>query len=201
MKRETEHKTIAIFDFDGTITTKDTLFDFTKFYHGKLKYICGVFLLFPILVSHKLGLISAEKAKKIFISFFFKGQDRDIFNQICDEYESRINKILNSDAIDKIKWHQQQGHLTIINSASLENWIQPWAESQNIETVIATRIEIVNNLITGKFIGKNCNGIEKVRRFRETFPNTDNYTIYVYGDSSGDKELLSIADYPFFRKF
>lgn len=201
MEGKDQYKAIAIFDFDGTITTKDTLFDFTKFYHGKLKFISGMLLLSPILALHKLGLLSAEKAKQTFISFFFKGQYCDKFNQVCDEYESQINKILNPDAIKKIKWHQQQGHLVIINSASVENWIQPWAESIGISIILATRIEVINTQLTGRFIGKNCNGREKVVRFRETFPNTTNFPIYAYGDSSGDKELLAIANYPFFRKF
>lgn len=201
MEDKATYKAIAIFDFDGTITTKDTLFDFTKFYHGKLKYTCGIFILLPILVLHKLGFISAEKTKQIFISFFFKGENIGKFNRICGEYTSRIDTILNEEAIKKIKWHQQQGHLVIINSASVENWIQPWADLIGIETVIATKIEVTDKLLTGKFLSKNCNGIEKVVRFREIFTNTSGCPIYAYGDSSGDKDLLSIANYPFFRKF
>ena len=67
--------------------------------------------------------------------------------------------------------------------------------------LIATRLEIKDDLMTGKFLTKNCYGIEKVNRVKEAY-NLDDYDcIYVYGDSRGDKELLELADKSFYKPF
>ena len=89
----------------------------------------------------------------------------------------------------------------LINSASICNWILPWAQSVDIENVIGTEIEVKEGVITGKFKGENCYGVEKVKRFLELYPYRDTYQLYVYGDSSGDKPLLDIADFPFYKEF
>jgi phosphoserine phosphatase len=67
--------------------------------------------------------------------------------------------------------------------------------------VIATEPEIKNGVLTGRFSTPNCYGQEKKRRFLEKYPDRDRYILYVYGDSNGDKELLEMADKPFFRCF
>ncbi|MFV0331866.1 MAG: HAD-IB family hydrolase [Dysgonomonas sp.] len=192
---------IAAFDFDGTITNKDTLFDFIHFYFGMPRMILGVILLSPVLILFKLGFIKNNKAKQILFSYFFKGKKIDDFDDVCQKYSARVGEILRPKAIDEIKEHQQEGHLVIIDSASICNWIAPWAKQMGVLEVIGTRIEIENGIITGKFFGENCYGQEKVRRLLELYPNRDTYELYAYGDSSGDKELLEIADYPYYRKF
>lgn len=196
-----DKKVLAIFDFDGTITAKDTLFDFIKFYVGKQRLYMGILILSPILISFKLGIINNEKAKQILFSYFFKGKRASNFDAICQQYAEYLPKILNQEAFGKIEWHQQQGHLVIIDSASIENWIAPWAKAMAINDVIGTKMEVMDGIITGQFDGKNCHGIEKVNRLVKRYPDYRSYTIYAYGDSNGDKELLSIADYPFYRKF
>ena len=42
-------KTIAVFDFDGTITTKDTLLYFILFTRGYWAFMMGFFLYSPLL--------------------------------------------------------------------------------------------------------------------------------------------------------
>lgn len=194
-------RTIAVFDFDGTITTRDTLFDFICFYHGKIKLFVGLSILSPILILFKLGLIRNSKAKQILFSFFFKGVKATDFDSICEKYSNRINEILNKNAIEKIMWHQSEGHDVIIDSASISNWIKPWASSLGITTVIGTEIDLKDEIISGVFSSENCYGQEKVNRFIEIYPERELYQLYVYGDSAGDKELLSIADFPFYRRF
>lgn len=192
---------IAAFDFDGTITTKDTLFDFIRFYFGFPRLILGLVLLSPVLIFFKLGLIANNKAKQILFSYFFKGINIKDFDAVCQKYSDRVGAILKSEAINKIREHQAKGHSVIIVSASISNWIIPWAEKEGIVEVIGTKIEIRNNIITGKFLGENCYGQEKVNRLLKAYPNKSDYQLYAYGDSNGDKPLLNLADCPFYRKF
>lgn len=195
-------KVIAVFDFDGTITTKDTLFDFISFCFGRFRLLFGIFALSPILVAFKLNTISNEVAKQEMLYHFFAQKGYDFFTEQCNLYKERINKIVQKKALDKIKWHQEKGHQVVIISASIEDWIKPWAKELGIEQVYGTRLEVdEENRITGRLASRNCHGEEKVNRLLEAYPNREEYTLYVYGDSNGDKELLKMADFPFYKTF
>lgn len=189
-------RVIAAFDFDGTITTKDTLFDFIRFYHGQSKFLCGLLVVSPILICFKLGFITNEKAKQKLFSHFFKGTSINEFNDFCHSYADRINTFCYQSTIKQLRKHQNQNDEIVLISASIENWIKPWASAHSIKRVLATQIEVKNGLITGRFSSKNCYGQEKVNRLKKTYPNRDEYILYAYGDSSGDKELLAFADSP-----
>jgi phosphatidylglycerophosphatase C len=67
--------------------------------------------------------------------------------------------------------------------------------------MIAIRIEFVDGKITGKFATINCFGIEKVNRTKERFDLSEYSYIYTYGDSSGDKVMLSISIASYFKYF
>lgn len=191
-----EEYTVAAFDFDGTITTKDTLFDFIAFYHGKAKLIKGLCVLSPILIAFKAGIISNSTAKEKLFSFFFKGESADKYNQICQSYANRITSICNQSTLEKINSHKQQNHKLIIVSASNANWIKPWAVSMGFDQVLGTEIEVKDEKLSGKFSSPNCYGKEKANRLLALYPNRSEYVLYAYGDSNGDKELLALADYP-----
>lgn len=189
-------KVIAAFDFDGTITTKDTLFDFIGFYVGRRRLIAGLIILCPMLICYKIGLIKNNVAKQKLFSFFFKNESIDRFNKKGVEYSRSIELITKKETIDKIRWHQSEGHQIIIVSASVKNWIEPWAQQMNIDHVLSTEVSITENLIAGTFSTENCYGQEKVNRLLAQYPDRNSYILYAYGDSRGDKELLELADYP-----
>ena len=79
-------KGIAFFDFDGTITTKDTLLEFIKFSKGSFLFYLGFLINSPYLVAMKLGLISNQVAKEKVLRFFFKNKDINEFNELCNKF-------------------------------------------------------------------------------------------------------------------
>ncbi|MEJ1959737.1 MAG: HAD-IB family phosphatase [Nitrosomonadales bacterium] len=90
----------------------------------------------------------------------------------------------------------------MIISASLELYVQPWGTSAGFDDVIATKLEMAGDgCTTGKLSGANCFGIEKIRRLEALLGTREGYTLYAYGDSRGDRELLSSADYAYYKKF
>lgn len=203
MKNKKNYKyTLAAFDFDKTITKIDTLNDLLLLNFGYKKFILKMFLLSPLLVLYVLKLIPNYVAKQNLFSHFFRGYRDENFNKICTDYSlKRIDGIIKKEALNKIRWHKEKGHKVIIISASMENWIKPWAEKNSIDDVISTLPEIKDNILTGKFSGSNCYGEEKVKRFLEKYPDKNEYFLYAYGDSRGDRELLNLADEGFYRKF
>jgi len=193
--------TLALFDFDGTITTDDSLIKFIRFVVGDTKFIWGMTLLSPMLTAYKLKLIPNYKAKQYMLSYFFKGMSEEKFLEVANEYSlNHIDTILRPKAMEKIAWHKEQGHKIVIVSASIECWLKPWCDKNELE-LIATKLEIKNGIVTGRFKTKNCYGIEKAVRVREIY-NLDDYDhIYAYGDSRGDTELLELAHTKNFRAF
>jgi len=193
--------TLALFDFDGTITTHDSLIKFIRYSVGDLKTAWGMLLLSPMLVIFKLKLIPNYKAKQMMISYFFKGMDEIAFKKCAKEYSlNHIASILRPKAMKKIAWHKEEGHKVVIVSASMKSWLKPWCDENNLD-LIATRLEINNGIVTGKFLTKNCYGIEKANRVNERYNLSDYNHIYAYGDSRGDKELLALADKNFYKPF
>jgi len=192
---------IAFFDFDGTITKDDSFIKFIRFVVGDTKFVIGIAALFPILIAYKLKHIPNYKAKQYMLSYFFKGMSKEKFIQVAYEYSlNYIDTIIRSKAMEKIVWHKEQGHMVVIVSASIECWLKPWCNKNGLG-LIATKLEIKDSRITGKFLTKNCYGIEKANRVKKEYI-LDNYDyIYAYGDSCGDKELLELADESFYKPF
>ena len=192
---------IAVFDFDGTITTKDSYIEFIIHCFGKFKTYLGFLFLSPVILLYKIRIVSNDFAKEITFTYFFKGMEVFHFLDKCDSFKYKISVILKNEALNKIAFHQSEGHQLVIVSASMEDWIRPWAMENHFVDVIGTQPEIINNKLTGKFATKNCYGIQKVIRLKKKISQLDQKTLHAYGDSKGDKELLKIADFPFYKCF
>lgn len=192
---------LALFDFDGTITKKDTFLEFIKFYKGATAYYLGMMLLSPFLILFKLKIFPNWKAKEMVIAHFFKGVSLVEFQKICDDFALQvIPGIIRPKAIQKLKEHISQGDKVVIVSASAENWISAYIKTLEID-LIATKLEVKDGKITGKISGLNCYGAEKVNRIKAVLNKEQYGKIYAYGDSSGDKELLAFASERFYRHF
>ena len=192
---------LAVFDFDGTITTKDSLFEFLKFHHGSTWVWAKLTLFAPVMILYWTRIIPNWKAKEMLLTYFFKGTPASTFLDSCKRFSDQIiPTILREEAMKKLAYHQKNGDRTLVISASVENWLHGWCEQNQLE-LIATKMQIKDNKITGKILGKNCYGIEKVNRLKDYLDLEDYREVYAYGDSKGDRELLGIASRPFFRKF
>jgi phosphatidylglycerophosphatase C len=62
-------------------------------------------------------------------------------------------------------------------------------------------LEVKNGVVTGKIDGKNCNGKEKAKRIKQAINLNEYDSIYAYGDSAGDKQMLALATYTYYKNF
>ena len=192
---------LVLFDFDGTITIADTMFLFTKFAVGTPRFIFGLSVLALPLVLHKLKLVSAQKAKEIFLSHFFSGTEKTKFDELGKNFsEKNIPGFVRPAALDAINNYKKSGCRIIVVSASAENWMATWCANNGLE-VLATRLEVVDGKITGRIAGNNCNSEEKVNRIKEKVNLADYAEIIVYGDTSGDLPMLALATEKHFKPF
>lgn len=194
-------KNIALFDFDGTITTKDTMFEFIRFVAGPVRFVTGMLFVSPVLVSVKAGLISAQSGKETLLGHFFKHMPEKDFTAHGRRFcEQKIPELIRPGALKKITEHKENGDDVVIVTASALQWVKPWADKYNIP-VLATALAADFNGITGKLDGINCNGEEKVKRIRAGYDLSAYQSVYCYGDSKGDLPMLSLATNAFFKPF
>ncbi|SFV33007.1 HAD-IB family hydrolase [Thermoflavifilum thermophilum] len=196
-----EKQALAIFDFDHTLTTGDTLLAFIRFVKGKNKFISGLLRLSPTLILYKLHLMNNQKAKEKVLTHFFGGMNAREFAKYGMAFQENILPgMLRKEAMEALSLHQKKNNQIIVITASAREWIAQWCDQHAI-LCIATQLEIKEEKITGKIEGKNCYGEEKLRRLLETIDLKQFEEIHVYGDSKGDKELLSIATHPHYKSF
>jgi phosphatidylglycerophosphatase C len=193
---------IAAFDFDKTLTDCDSFRHFLREAVGPVRFYRGIFRLSPVFLAYAAGLVNNERTKALVVKNFFTGwPERDLRERAERFAEKTLPSLLVPRAMRRLGWHQKQNHRVILVSASPELYLQPWARRNGIEEVLATRLEVEDGKIKGCLAGRNCYGPEKVERLKGLIGNPADYTIYAYGDSRGDAELLALADHPFFRQF
>lgn len=192
---------IAFFDFDGTITHKDTLLEFIRFAKGDMAFYAGFFLYSPFLVAYKLKVISNHAAKQLILRHFFGNMPLSEFNAICQEFAVKvIPGMVRHKALHELEELKNKNFTIVIVSASAENWVALWAEKMGFRH-IATRLETHSDTITGRILGRNCFGEEKVSRIRNEYNLAAYSKIYCYGDTSGDKPMLALGTNRFFKPF
>jgi HAD superfamily hydrolase (TIGR01490 family) len=188
-------------DFDGTITTRDSLLAFILFRYGKLKTVLGLISIAPYYCLHVLKIISVQKAKEKVLKRFFKNEPLDRFEEYCEEFiRSVLPTLVRPKAlieIEKLKEHNAQ---IVVVSASPENWLKAWTKQVGA-SLICTKLQLKDGKLTGKIEGRNCRGEEKVNRIRLQYDLSQFDEVYAYGDTKGDKPMLALATFAFYQPF
>lgn len=185
---------LALFDFDGTLSTKDSLDEFLKYSVSKKRYLLNMLKFIPYFALWKVGVINNSRAKERLFEIFFKGMDESLFRAKAKSFSLyKLDSIINKDRIKILQEHQKQGTRVIIVSASMRCWLEPWCLKNGVE-LLSTELKFEDGKYSGKFLTPNCHGQEKARRIKE-YLNLDEYErVYAYGDSSGDTQMLLLAD-------
>ncbi|MBS1572477.1 MAG: haloacid dehalogenase-like hydrolase [Bacteroidetes bacterium] len=193
-------KKLYLFDFDGTITYKDTMFLFLNFYNPT-RYRKAFLKHIPLFILLKLNLADAENVKKSFVSSILKGEKQIKIEEKSQQFFKKyFPKAIRENALDFLQNINSNFVDTYIVTASLDIWVKPFAQQLNIK-LIATESEFVEGLFTGNFITPNCNGPEKVNRIKQAIEGKKYDKIIAFGDTNGDKEMLSFANESHFKFF
>ena len=191
-----DRKRLYVFDFDGTLTKRDSLLAFIIFVRGWKTLLLTFLRYSPLLVLMKLGLYDNGKAKEKVFSACFKGMSLTSFNDYCQRFAEENRSLLREQAVLYINKVREE--TCVIISASVDNWVQPFFPDIR---VLGTQIEVVDGKLTGKFTTPNCYGPEKVRRLLSAYPERKDYYLVAFGDSGGDRELLDYADEAYYQPF
>ena len=191
-------KQIYAFDFDGTLTTRDTLLVFIRYAKGTGAFLWGFLRHAHLLVLMKLRLYPNWKAKQRVFSYFFKGMTLEEFDALCRQFAADHRELLIPEGVKVLQQAQADGAEVLIVSASIDNWVQPFFPDVK---VVGTQVEVKNGCLSGRFLTQNCYGEEKVRRILALYPDRSAYHLTAFGDSRGDKQLLAFADEAHYKPF
>lgn len=193
--------TIVAFDFDGTLTVRDSFTSFLRWRVGPARYAVGMARLAASGIGYVLhrdrGRIKAAAAKE-----FLYGVPRE---QLEDEARAFAKEcaqdLMRHDAVATFRWWREREATTVIVTASPDIVVAPFARALGASALIGTELAFdARDRVTGAFATPNCRGDEKVRRLKEHFGD-DVHLAAAYGDTSGDKAMLAIAEEKGYRVF
>ena len=193
-------KRIYAFDFDGTVTTCDSLIAIIRYISGNGKLLLWIASHIHLLLLMKAGLYSNHTLKLRLFRHIFGGMSEIQLKEKAEEFAKAYNNIIRPEAKPIIKKAIAQGHIVCIISASPSIWVRPFFKDCPGVEFLCTELETANGIITGNFVGNNCYGQEKVNRLLAVHPNREEYELIAFGDSKGDRELLALADEKHFRE-
>lgn len=202
-ERETDRsqRPVVAFDFDGTLTVRDSYTAFLKWRTPRAAWIAGGLKLVPAalayLVHRDRGRIKAA-ATKVYLG----GVSRERIEADARRFAEQMSRsLLRPDAVIAWKrWRNAQVQLVIV-TASPDLVVAPFARGLGADDLIGTPLAFdERDRATGGFAAPNCRGLEKVVRLQATF-GPDLRVRAAYGDTSGDTEMLAIAEEPYFRVF
>lgn len=190
---------LALFDFDGTISFRDSFGDFIRFAVGPWRFWLGIVCLIPVVAAFLFGMVRAWRAKELMAIYFFRGWDAVEFRRLAEGYSlRRLPQIVRPVALERIAAHKKNGDIVVVVTASIDLWLRAWCQAQGVG-LIATELEVREGRITGRFLTKNCSGREKVRRIKEQYDLSQFDRIYAYGDNPADRPMLELAHERYYR--
>jgi phosphatidylglycerophosphatase C len=193
---------IVAFDFDGTLTFRDSFLAFLHWRGGAARYALGISRLAPAaivyLFNRDRGRLKAAAARE-----FLHGVSGEKLIRTCAEFAASPagRTLIRPDAEQCWAEWRQRGAVMAIVTASPEPVVAPFAEQLGADVLIGTRLQFdAENRVTGAFESENCRGAEKPARLRARF-GPDVRLAAAYGDTSGDSEMLAMADVKGYRVF
>jgi HAD superfamily hydrolase (TIGR01490 family) len=190
---------LALFDFDGTITTGNTYTPFIEYVStAAMKRRAWRSLLWPWL-GYRLGLVSGVAVRRRVTAYALTGRRASDIRALGERYaRERLPRVLRPEAMARIAWHREQGDRVVVVSASLDAYLVPWCRAHGLE-LICSELEADGKRLTGMYRGGDCAGPAKAARVLARFRLDDYDRVHAYGDTVEDREMLALAHHPVFR--
>lgn len=186
---------VAAFDFDGTLVRGDSLPRYLAQLLGGRRFArtlasSGPSMLRRYCESGRDGSKSALLARAV------AGVDAEAAAETGEAFGRALVDEVRPDMLSSLAWHRSQNHQRILVSASLAVYLEPFGRLIGFDEVIATRLEVgADGCLTGRIDGQNVRAAQKAIRLAEVL-GPDPFEMWAYGDSTGDREMLAMADHP-----
>ncbi len=185
----------ALFDFDGTITRSDSMLPFLGFVlrrHPRSAFYLPQIAI--LLGPYALGAVSKKQMKTAALRMLSVIEPKERQGLIEDFATSSLEGLYFQGALDRIRWHKEQGHLLVMISASIELYLQSAARHLGFDELIGTKVDTQSLMV----VGANCFGKEKVNRLvqKPWFEDVDWANSWAYSDHIADLPILTLCGNP-----
>jgi phosphatidylglycerophosphatase C len=194
---------VAAFDLDGTLTYGGSVFPWLKSIAGRGRTWRAVLALaVPLAIGALRSSKWADNAKERLFKKLLAGLDEpDVMAGSRSFAITHLEHEGRALLLSRLAWHREQGHDVVIVSASPQIYVDVMTEELGANGGLGTRLAVdPRDRLTGGYLGKNCRGTEKLRRLDEWIAQRHYPTppaIFAYGNSRGDRRMLSAASHPF----
>ncbi|MEO7160897.1 MAG: HAD family hydrolase [Polaromonas sp.] len=197
---------IAAFDFDGTLTRRDTLLPFLVRGLGWPRFLLALLQCSPWLAGYALRLVRNDVAKARLLQVTLSGRslaemDDWTTRWLAEDFAGQ----LQGWSMSRLAWHRQAGHCCVLVSASPDIYLQRVARQLGFDGLICTEMEVQESCLTGRMRTPNCHGEQKVLRLQAWLSarfggeSAQAMLLYAYGDTAGDKPMLRLARHAWYR--
>lgn len=191
---------LVAFDFDGTITDRDSLQDFVRRMRGWGVCLKAYLACVPRLLRPDRGPARRQAVKARFLASALGGLDQSHLQALAHDYVQRhLPRLLRSDMMERLRAHRRRGDTVVLVSASPSLYLDFWARQEGIVQVLATELDFDSLGYVCGLKSANCWGEEKVRRLERWLNQSPVQLDMAYGDSPGDAAMLARARQPWLR--
>lgn len=192
---------IVAFDFDGTLTVRDSFTAFLKWRTTPSRFVSGMARLTPAALRYVLDR-DRERLKAAAVAEFLTGAPRATLEQQAQSFADTVwDRFMRPDALAVWRRWRDEGARLVIVTASPETTVAPFARRLGADDLIGTQLAFdAEDQVSGTFATPNCRAAEKVCRLRAAF-GPDVTLAAAYGDTSGDTEMIALAAEKGFRVF
>ena len=193
---------VAAFDVDGTLTVRDCVRPFLVRVGGWI----GLTAAIARKPAASLGAAvrrDRDRVKELVVGGVLRGRKVAQVEAVGEQFAEQVAADwLRADTVARLRWHQRMGHRIVLVSASLSPYLRPLGRTLGVDEVLCAEPLREGDHFADGLQGANCRAAEKVRRLEEWLAKSDlrDATVWAYGDSEGDRELLARADHPLLVK-
>jgi len=195
------YRPLVAFDFDGTLTWRDSFLTFLAWRYGRARYLLGMARLAAAALDFSRSR-NRTQLKTALTREFLTGEKHAELLMAADRFAARHSRrLLRPDAVKCWRTWQKDNARLVIVTASPQFLVAPFGRGLGAEMVIGTNLEFTRaGIATGRLDGPNCRSAEKVARLQAVF-GVDVRLEAAYGDSDGDVAMLALAKEPGMKVF
>jgi HAD superfamily hydrolase (TIGR01490 family) len=185
---------LAIFDLDGTITHRDTLFPLVLRHLSRRPWqLLRLAKLLPAVVRFAFDR-DRGALKQSLLRATLRGVSRADLRATSDAFVSdAIRSDCFQDALQAIRRHRDQGHYLVLMSASVDFYVPEFGRQLGFDQVICTGVAWNGDVLDGTLTTPNRRGEEKARCLRALVDERDDAHTFAYGNSGSDLPHLRLT--------
>lgn len=190
---------LALFDFDGTLTTRETFVDVLQAATPRWRTAAARVALVPCVLAYRTGRLSPHGMRSAATAVAFAGRAARPVRERMRRAARDLVPALECTAMRaRLHAHRDRGDRVLVVSGNYEWLLAPWCEAVGVEC-LASRLEVRAGRLTGRYDGPQCVGAEKARRVRAHLDVAAYARVHAYGDTAEDHALLALAHVRTFR--